>query len=544
MPLVIKARKIDPVLRGVASKFTKYEQQIYDIYIKALSQMPRDMDNDLVRRAIREAIEAGNPMDGAFGFQWNNFVGSLDKSIPTLASQLAASANISAQALPKAIQISTSFTATDPRAIAWAQQRAGARILGITKESQKAVAETIARGLKGQLNREEVIDGVTRVVGLDSRQARALGTFYEKNLNALLEEGLTYENAARAAKKLGEKYRDRLIRQRATRIARTESNAAANAGRMLSWAEADLQGFLPVGSEKRWKTSQDERNCPTCRPMHNETVPWEGAFSTGDIMPPVHVNCLCTAVIVPAEAVYEKSLYTKVKKTRKTAWLFAKHGSHNQKTHGGKGGSSSGQGVGYEMSDKHPRAQDSKGRFADVEYYTSSGYSDINNYLRTGAEPELGTKNEIKGYVKSLDTEIGKTSAPRDMVLYRGVTGVEKFDNLKKGDTFKDKGFVSTTTKREAVTDFMSNASGGRFDSRPVEKGVVLEISVPKGGNVLSVQNYFKDVSGRYGPEEGILSEAEHLLPRGLTFRVDSISTIKVRDFTEDKLIKVSVVEG
>ena len=219
-----------------------------------------------------------------------------------------------------------------------------------------------------------------------------------------------------------------------------------------------------------------------------------------------------------------------------------KHGSHNQKTHG-KGGSSSGQGVGYEMSDKHPRAQDSDGRYSDVEYYTSSGYSDINNYLRTGAEPEMGTKSEVKGYVESLDTEIGKTSAPRDMVLYRGVTGVEKFDNLKKGDTFKDKGFVSTTTNREAVTDFMSNASGGRFDNRPVEKGVVLEINVPKGGNVLSVQNYFKDVSGRYGPEEGILSEAEHLLPRGLTFRVDSISTINVREFTEDKLIKVSVVK-
>jgi hypothetical protein len=155
----------------------------------------------------------------------------------------------------------------------------------------------------------------------------------------------------------------------------------------------------------------------------------------------------------------------------------------------------------------------------------------------------MNSVKETKDIVEALDEEIAQTSAPRDMVLFRGVTGVEKFDNLKKGDTFKDKGFVSTTTKREAVTDFMSNASGGRFDSRPVEKGVVLEISVPKGGNVLSVQNYFKDVSDRYGPPEGILSEAEHLLPRGLTFRVDSIGTINVREFTEDKLIKVSVVK-
>jgi len=544
VPLVTKARKNDPLLRGVASKFTKYEQQIYNIYIKAFSQMPKDLDNTVVLENIRAAIASSNPSGGAIGLQWSNFVVSLDKTIPTLANQLAASANISAQTMPKSIQIASSFTSTDPRAIAWAQQRAGARILGITKESQKAVAETIARGLQGKLNREEVIDGVTRVVGLDSRQARALGTFYENNLNALLDQGLTYENAARAAKKLGERYRTRLIKQRATRIARTETNAAANAGRLLSWSEADLQGFLPTGSEKRWKTSQDERNCPTCKPMHNETVPWEGAFSTGDIMPPVHVNCLCTAVIVPAEAEFNKSLYTPIKKTRQTAWLFAKHGSHNQKTHGGKGGgSSSGQGIGYKASDKHPKAQDSDGRYADVEYYTSSGYSDINNLLRTGAEPELGTKKEAREYIKSLDTEIAKTSAPRDMILYRGVTGVEKFDKLKEGQTYTDKGFVSTTTERGSVTEFMSTAEGGRFDSRPVEKGVVLEISVPEGGNVLSVQNYFKDLSGRYGPSEGILSEKEHILPRGLTFSVDSISTINVRGFIEDKLIKVSVVK-
>jgi len=308
VPLVIKSRKIDPVLRGVTSKFTKYEKQMYDIYMKAFAQMPNDLNNPITLEMIRAAIEASNPSGGAVGLQWSNFISALDKSIPALANQLAASANISAAALPKSIQISSSFTATDPRAIAWAQQRAGARILGITKESQKAVAETIARGLKGRLNREEVIDGVSRVVGLDSRQARALGTFYEKNLNDLLEEGLSYENAARAAKKLGENYRDRLIRQRATRIARTETNAAANAGRLLSWTEADVQGLLPTGSEKRWKTSQDERNCPTCKPMHNETVPWQGAFSTGDVMPPVHANCLCTAVIVPAEAEYEKSV--------------------------------------------------------------------------------------------------------------------------------------------------------------------------------------------------------------------------------------------
>jgi hypothetical protein len=195
------------------------------------------------------------------------------------------------------------------------------------------------------------------------------------------------------------------------------------------------------------------------------------------------------------------------------------------------------------MSDKHPRAQDSEGRFADVEYYTASGYSDVNNYLRTKAEPELGSVNDTKEIIESMDKEIAQTSAPRDMVLFRGVTGVEKFENLKVGQTFTDKGFVSTTTNRATVTEFMSTASGERFDSRPVQKGFVLEINVPEGEKVFSVRNYFKGVSDRYGPSEGILSESEHILPRGLTFRVDNISTINVRDFIEDTLIKVSMVK-
>jgi hypothetical protein len=220
--------------------------------------------------------------------------------------------------------------------------------------------------------------------------------------------------------------------------------------------------------------------------------------------------------------------------------IVEKHGSHNQKTHGGKGGGAS-ESVGYNPSDKHPRAQDSEGRYADVEYYTSSGYSDINNYLRTKAEPEMGSVSETKGIIEALDEEIAQTSAPRDMVLFRGVTGTEKFENLKVGQTYVDKGYVSTTTNLGAVSDFMSGSSGGR--SGAIQKGFVLEVSVPKGGKVLSVQNYFKDVSDRYGPPEGVLAEAEHLLPRGLTFRVDDISQINVRDFITDTLIKVSVVK-
>jgi len=309
MPLVIKARKRnDPVLRSPTAKLNKFEQEIFDIYSKALSSMPKDLDNEKVIRAVRRAIESRSPNAGAVAFEWGDFVSSLDGTVTKLAQQLAASANISAAALPKNIRFDGSFTAKDPRAIAWAQQRAGARILGITQETQKAVAETIARSLSTQINREEVINNITQIVGLDSRQAKALGNFYEKNLLKLIEQGEVYEKAVKIVTKLSKEYRERLLIQRATRIARTETIAAANAGRMLSWAEADQLGLLPAGSEKRWKTAADERTCPVCGPLNNVTVDWEGIFSTGDVMPPNHPNCRCTAVIVPAEPTFDNSV--------------------------------------------------------------------------------------------------------------------------------------------------------------------------------------------------------------------------------------------
>jgi SPP1 gp7 family putative phage head morphogenesis protein len=329
MPLVTNAvriskarKKNDPSLRPIKAGLNKQEKEIFDIYMRALSGMSSDMNNSNVLRAIQEAVAAGNPLDASVAFQWEEFISSLNSVVPNLANQVASSANISAKNLPKRISIESNFTAVDPRAIAWAQQRAGARIQGITQESQKAVAESIVNGLKGGLTRDEVITRLRKIVGLDARQARALGAFYEKNLQQLLEEGYTYEEALAEVTKTSEQYRQRLLTQRATRIARTETLAAANAGRMLSWGEADAQGILPPDSMKRWKTATDERTCPICQPMHNVAVQWQSAFSTGDVMPPAHPNCRCTAVIVPGTFTFEKSKERVIKQTKANSWLF------------------------------------------------------------------------------------------------------------------------------------------------------------------------------------------------------------------------------
>ena len=183
---------------------------------------------------------------------------------------------------------------------------------------------------------------------------------------------------------------------------------------------------------------------------------------------------------------------------------------------------------------------------SDIQYYTSTGYRDVNNLLRGKTDGDKLGHLEFElaeETIAGLDKEISLNTAPRDMVLFRGVSGDDAsktFGKLKEGDIFTDKGFVSTTPDSQMVQEFMSSATGQKFDSRPVEKGYVLQVHVPQGENVFSVQQYFKN-SGR--SSDGMFErENEHILPRGASFRVNSIGTIKVRGDLVDKLIDVTMV--
>lgn len=449
MPLVTNAvriskarKKNDPSRRSVKAGLNKQEKEIFDIYMRALSGMSSDMNNSNVLRAIQEAVAAGNPLDASIAFQWQEFISSLNSVVPNLTNQVASSANISAKNLPKRISIESNFTAVDPRAIAWAQQRAGARIQGITQESQKAVAESIVNGLKGGLTRDEVITRLRKIVGLDARQARALGAFYEKNLQQLLEEGYTYEEALAEVTKTSERYRQRLLTQRATRIARTETLAAANAGRMLSWAEADAQGILPPDSMKRWKTATDERTCPICKPMHNVAVHWQSAFSTGDVMPPAHPNCRCTAVIVPGTFTFGKSKERVIKQTRANSWLFAKHapGKHDQKTHGN--GAGVGQVIVFNAARRDALMKKHQDLYA-AQRKIQDKYPDLGYIFENNPQFNAMSKEDQKKWLE-LEKEINKNSS--ELVD----NYAEYFDNtleMKSGNSSysEDMGFENDT---------------------------------------------------------------------------------------------------
>ena len=334
MPLVLKAEP------RVALELSAAEQRIYDAYRKAFTGIG-DINDSKVLRAIEDAINANNPLGAVNAVAWGSFAANLQNTVEALNKEVIKAANDSARSLPASVRIAANFTTADPRAIAFAEQRAGKLIRQVSDESRKAVTETVMEALRMRIDRREMVSRISKVVGLDSRQARALTRFYEKALADGRAAGLDYEEALAKADRLGDKYKKRLIRQRAVRIARTETVAASNAGRYLSWMEAEAQGLLGSNSVKRWITAIDERTCPICQPLNNKEVPYKTNFPTGELMPPVHPNCRCSAVIIPAEVSFIP-LQKAVVSSDPIAAMF-KHGSHDQSTHnphkGGRGSS-------------------------------------------------------------------------------------------------------------------------------------------------------------------------------------------------------------
>ena len=334
MALLLKVEPRPPI------QLTAAEQRLYEAYRNAFKEIGDVTDAKLLR-AIEQAILGGNPLGAVNAIEFGDFVQSLSGTVDSLTKEVVRAANESARTFPKQIVLPANFTTADPRAIAFAQARAGKLIKQVSDETRRAVTEAILEAMRMRIDRREMVTRISKVVGLDHRQARALTRFYEKSIKDGQATGLDFEEAVARADTLGERYKSRMIRQRAMRIARTEIVASSNAGRYLSWLEADRAGLLPSNSMKRWITAIDERTCEICAPLNNKEFPYKSNFPTGELMPPVHPNCRCSAVIVPAPVTFIPPEVVQKSSSSDPIAAMHKHGTHDQSTHNPhKGGGS------------------------------------------------------------------------------------------------------------------------------------------------------------------------------------------------------------
>jgi hypothetical protein len=218
----------------------------------------------------------------------------------------------------------------------------------------------------------------------------------------------------------------------------------------------------------------------------------------------------------------------------KTKWeesrSITKHGTHDQKTHGRKGGGGASGGETYNT--KKPlttkemielsTSQSPEYGFDTVSTYVNDPQG-VNVKLRADremAEMEFRSGNLIAG----LDETMVRTpNITRSITVYRGLDAdsVEGFDNLEPGDIFSDAGFVSTSLDSQIAVTFAD-----RF-MKP--DGVVLEINVPANTEGIFPNSWLSDTSNTF------FNEFEFLLPRDAQFKVIS---------TEGKVWKLEVTNG
>lgn len=217
------------------------------------------------------------------------------------------------------------FDPMNPRSAAFAGGYTYDLIQDVTKKTREAVGAIIESAMKVGKHPYQSAREIKQVVGLDARRAQALAG-YRKALEEGSSRALALDIGGNAAasirsayyndsmtqdkiNKLVEGYRQRLLRQRAQTIARTESMRAASMGNREAWTQALEQTNQPLASFKRyWIATNDDRT----RPDHLE-IPVINADGVGmnepfrlpdggtimfphdpDAPPEQTINCRCT----------------------------------------------------------------------------------------------------------------------------------------------------------------------------------------------------------------------------------------------------------
>lgn len=178
--------------------------------------------------------------------------------------------------------------------------------------------------------------------------------------------------------------------------------------------------------------------------------------------------------------------------------------SHGEFTSGGDSGSGD---LGSGVSADHET----------LRLYTQSGgtYREVNEGLR--GEKDMSQH----ATVVALDKAFKEQGEPAPAVVYRGIAGYQAGEGdpdpdtgemdglgLAIGQTFTDKGFVSTSDSKDAAVKFATHGVGKLEGEEAM--GVIFKINT-KGADSLNMSRF-----SRYG-------ESEHLLNRSTTFKVKSI---------------------
>lgn len=323
-----RKEKIDEINR-LANKMTPKVRRAFLLALKTLQKdIPvKELEAAIASSNMSEALRLVNApkleriMTGV----------GIEAGTPSFKEELqvvfAAGAATAIGQLPKKVSLNLAFDVFNPRAIAWADQRAGTLIRQVTEATQNGVRAIITDSVSTGVAPRKAARRIRELVGLTDLQARAVINFraqlesknnlgkqpaWMRRLSApekaivrrhMKEGGLTQPRIDA----LVNRYQQSLTNKRATDIARTEALNAVQAGQLESWKQAKEQGLLPDEVKRKWVVTPDDRlreDHAAIPHMNPDGVGLEEDFQTpfGPVDGPhdsnVHlINCRCTTVL-------------------------------------------------------------------------------------------------------------------------------------------------------------------------------------------------------------------------------------------------------
>jgi hypothetical protein len=209
---------------------------------------------------------------------WDDAVQRMEISLPTLERDLAtAAARMAERLLPGDLEYR--FDITNPLSVRAALDHGAKLVTQIGDETREAIRTVIAQAIQEGVPPLTAAKQIRSSIGLNTRQAGAIAK--------LIEDGAGAREIART--------QERMLRERTTLIARTETLWAANEGQRALWEQGVDAGVISPSAQREYITTPDDRLCPICEPLDGKLYGIDESITTdlGTVdSPPIHPNAV------------------------------------------------------------------------------------------------------------------------------------------------------------------------------------------------------------------------------------------------------------
>jgi hypothetical protein len=211
---------------------------------------------------------------------------------------LRAAGKASEQFLPPKVFIR--FDQTNPLATKWAAERSSTLVREVSETTVQALRNIMEAAFEEGLHPRVAAKRIVDTVGLTERQEKIARNFHTRQIDLGVDPEVAEKQTA--------KYRKKLLKRRATLIARTESIAASNQGQQQLWQQSADAGLLDKSVTKREVivTPDDRLDSKICLPMAGQQrgldEPFETGIGTLVMTPPFHPGCRCAVALAQVSA--------------------------------------------------------------------------------------------------------------------------------------------------------------------------------------------------------------------------------------------------